>query len=80
MRRAFRASQSDVRLIEQSGLFDREYYLREYPEVAPSGIDPITHFLTVGAKEGKNPSPYFDTVYYAGQMDGGRAPEAQKKD
>ena len=80
VRRIFSAARGDVRLIEKSGLFDREYYLREYPEVAQSGLDPITHFITIGAKEGKNPSPYFDTVYYAAQMDGGHAPEAQKKD
>ena len=80
VRRVFSVAKGDVRLIEKSGLFDREYYLREYPEVAQSGLDPITHFLKIGAKEGKNPSPYFDTVYYAAQMDGGHAPEAQKKD
>ena len=79
LRTALHPLGNDVLLIERSGLFDREHYLKQYPEVAESGIDPIVHFLTVGAKEGKNPSPYFDTVYYARQMDDARS-SAKAKD
>jgi hypothetical protein len=58
----------DMADVEKSGLFDRDWYARSYPEVARSEIDPLVHFLTVGALEGKNPSPFFDTVYYAQQL------------
>ena len=31
--------------------FDREWYLQEYPEVGPSGIDPLDHWLRFGVEE-----------------------------
>ena len=39
-----------------------------YPEVAASGLDPIEHYLQIGAAKGYDPSPLFDTGYYARQM------------
>jgi hypothetical protein len=77
-KKTLHARRDDVVLIEKSGLFDREYYLKQYPEVARSSIDPIVHFLTVGAKEGKNPGPYFDTIYYARQLEQLRSPKEVK--
>lgn len=68
-RRLFHTKRADIRLIRHSGLFDADYYLRQYPEVARSGMDPVVHYLEIGAMQGKNPSPYFDTVYYARQME-----------
>ncbi len=50
--------------ILKSGLFDEKYYLLTYPEVEKSNLDPLTHYLQIGAKEGKNPSKEFDTKYY----------------
>lgn len=50
--------------ISESRLFDVEFYLDAYPEVASSGMDPVLHYIEAGAKEGKNPSPYFDTGFY----------------
>ena len=44
------------------GLFDDNYYLSNYPEQKIT--DPLYHYLTIGSKEGKNPSKYFDTLYY----------------
>jgi hypothetical protein len=78
LKKTFHPRRADVALIEKSGLFDREYYLKQYPEVARSGIDPVVHFLNVGAKEGKNPSPYFDTIYYARQLEQLRSPKEVK--
>lgn len=52
------------RAILKSGLFDEKYYLLTYPEVEKSNLDPLTHYLQIGAKEGKNPSKEFDTKYY----------------
>ena len=55
-------------LIRASGLFDVDWYLATYPDVAASGLDPIDHYLRIGAALGYNPNPLFDTNYYARQM------------
>jgi hypothetical protein len=61
-------SQRLAATIRASGLFDEEWYLRTYPEVARSGRDPILDYLENGAAAGRNPSPLFDTLFYARQM------------
>jgi glycosyltransferase involved in cell wall biosynthesis len=59
-----------LRLIQLTGgarfgpLFDRQFYLQRYPDVASSGIEPATHFLLYGARELRQPHPLFDTKYY----------------
>jgi len=53
-----------VRTIARSGLFDREWYLKSYPDVAARGIDPVLHYVVYGANEGRNPSPSFSTLGY----------------
>lgn len=45
-------------------LFDATYYRRRYPDVSAAGVDPLTHFLSVGWAEGRNPSALFDTEFY----------------
>ena len=45
-------------------LFDAEWYLQQYPDVAASGTDPLRHYLEHGAHEYMNPSPKFDTRWY----------------
>jgi O-antigen biosynthesis protein len=55
---------ADARLIEASGLFDREWYLAVNPDVREAGIDAAVHYLRYGAAEGRNPSPQFDGVAY----------------
>lgn len=56
--------QSDYDLLARSGLFDRGYYLRENPDVAENGADPIHHYLTIGFVEGREPSAFFDGTGY----------------
>ena len=46
--------------ISRSGLFDRYYYLKKYPDVRKKDIDPLWHFVAVGWREGRNPSKDFD--------------------
>lgn len=58
----------DAALIRNSGLFDADYYRARYPDVVESGLDPIDHYLRIGAARGYDPSPLFDTAYYARQM------------
>lgn len=48
-------------------LFDTEYYLARYPDVAASGVEPLTHFVAKGGQEGRKPHPLFDTSYYLSQ-------------
>lgn len=41
------------RHIEQSGAFDGGAYLAANPDVARAGVDPLRHYLTHGAEEGR---------------------------
>ena len=59
---------ADADLIRASGLFDIDWYLARYPDAAASGIDPIEHYLRIGAPRGYDPNPLFDTGFYARQM------------
>jgi hypothetical protein len=53
-----------VSIIAHSGQFDKRWYLDTYPDVAQAGIDPIRHYLEIGAPEGRNPNRTFDTTAY----------------
>jgi hypothetical protein len=44
-------------------LFDADFYAAEYPDTA-GGSDPVQHYLVLGAAEGRDPSPAFDTTAY----------------
>lgn len=57
-----------VALIRESGLFDEGWYLATYADAAAAGLDPVEHYLTVGAPQGHKPNPLFDTAFYARQM------------
>ena len=57
-----------VAMIRGSGLFDEAWYLATYPDAAEAGLDPVEHYLTIGAARGYNPHPLFDTGFYARQM------------
>lgn len=58
----------NVNLVSESGLFDRAFYLAEYPDVAAAGIDPVVHYLECGFREGREPGPDFNTAYYLEQV------------
>ncbi len=47
-----------------SGFFDADWYLARYPDVVATGLDPMTHFLTWGAAEGRDPNSWFDSRWY----------------
>jgi GT2 family glycosyltransferase/predicted nucleic acid-binding Zn-ribbon protein len=51
--------------VMNSPLFDVAWYREQYPDVA--GRDPIVHYLTYGAWEGRNPHPLFDSRWYLEQ-------------
>jgi glycosyltransferase involved in cell wall biosynthesis len=52
------------KIIEKSGFFNREWYLEQYPDVASSGMYPISHYIEYGVNEGRNPNELFDTLWY----------------
>lgn len=56
-----------VGLLLTSEYFDVDWYLRTYPDVADSQMNPAEHYLLFGAKEGRLPSPIFDSNWYLQQ-------------
>lgn len=44
--------------------FDGAYYLDSNPDVAQAGFDPLEHFLTLGWREGRDPSARFSLADY----------------
>ena len=48
----------------EAQLFDAQYYLALNPDVAATGIDPFTHFVTNGWTEGRDPSATFSEAKY----------------
>lgn len=48
-------SEDEVEAFRASGMFDAQWYLREYPDVAKTGIDPARHYLWIGRKMGRRP-------------------------
>ncbi|MEA2019484.1 MAG: glycosyltransferase, partial [Campylobacterota bacterium] len=53
--------------IHKTGLFDAEYYLSVYTDIASSGADPLKHFCEHGWKEFRNPNSWFNTLEYSTQ-------------
>ena len=58
------ARSAEVSLLRASALFDAEWYVRTYPDIAAAGIDPAAHYLSGGAAEGRDPGPHFSTQGY----------------
>jgi hypothetical protein len=56
--------QDQAEILRGSPLFDANWYLSVYPDLARSGCDPALHYLQWGASEGRNPSSYFETINY----------------
>ena len=48
-----RIAQAVANFLSRTGLFDRDAYLRAYPDVAKSGLDPLHHFVRVGIHAGR---------------------------
>ncbi|MBN2577681.1 MAG: sulfotransferase [Pirellulales bacterium] len=54
----------NVEQILRAPIFDADWYLKHYPDVAESQVTPLKHFLRHGVAEGRQPSPLFDTSWY----------------
>ena len=54
----------NYRLILGSGLFDKNWYLAQYPDVAAKKVNPIWHYLFWGGFEDRDPGPKFSSSWY----------------
>jgi serralysin len=45
-------------------VFNHEFYLEKYPDIAAAGVDPTTHYNDIGQYEGRMPNKYFDPKKY----------------
>src|SRR6267143_1844526 len=52
-----RQLRGQVRRISECPLFDAEWYLAIYPDVANHDINPLLHYLDAGAAEGRVAAP-----------------------
>lgn len=63
-----RRSEQGLRaLILERGLFDPQFYVEQYPDVAQwttGALDPLAHYIRYGGAEGRNPSADFDAKFY----------------
>jgi hypothetical protein len=57
-------TRADQRLIARSGLFDRDWYVANYPEIKASALDPLLDYLLHGAAEARDPGPLFCGGWY----------------
>jgi glycosyltransferase involved in cell wall biosynthesis len=55
---------NQIELIQSSGLFDLDYYLRQAPESADFEHGPIAHYLTTTGEQCYQPHPLFDARFY----------------
>ena len=53
-----------IKYIIDSRLFDGDFYLSCYPDIAAAGVDPFDHFFRYGFQEGRCPNPYFEPLWY----------------
>jgi len=53
-----------INTICQSGLFDTDWYLKEYQDVVILSMDPVEHYVRYGERLGRQPSPDFNPKYY----------------
>lgn len=51
-------------MLRDCRLFVPQWYRDQNPDVANTRIDPLTHYLASGWREGRNPGPEFDGAYY----------------
>jgi glycosyltransferase involved in cell wall biosynthesis len=59
-----RKIKNDAALVNSSGLFDKEWYLANNPDVAQAKIEPLFHYLRHGGFEGRDPGPGFYSNWY----------------
>lgn len=53
-----------LNLIQNSGFFDEDWYLAQYPEIRQAGVNPLRHYLEIGGFNGCDPGPDFSSSFY----------------
>ncbi|MFG1423686.1 glycosyltransferase family 2 protein [Roseixanthobacter liquoris] len=56
--------EANCRLLLDSGLFDRQFYLDQYRQPDSVGVEPVVDYLLRGGFEGCWPNPVFDSDFY----------------
>ncbi|UTW56267.1 glycosyltransferase [Kordiimonas sp. SCSIO 12610] len=64
MKLSLSRGKKSVKSLRETKLFQADWYLQTYPEVALQGIDPYEHYVTVGEENNYNPNRYFDVAWY----------------
>lgn len=54
----------NLKMIEESGYFDEQYYLMNNQDVKKAGANPLKHYYYNGWKEGRNPNENFNNNKY----------------
>ena len=54
----------ECELLAQTGLFDKDWYLANHPDVVGVGAEPLRHFCEYGWRQLRNPSADFDVWWY----------------
>ncbi|MEY3019085.1 MAG: hypothetical protein RLZZ272_69, partial [Actinomycetota bacterium] len=49
--------------------FDPGWYLVRHPDLLAAGVDPVRHYASHGAREGRDPSPLVAATWYASSVD-----------
>ena len=57
----------DGKTIAASEIFHTDWYLDQNPDVRAAGLNPLAHYLRLGAAEGRDPHPLFETDWYLDQ-------------
>lgn len=68
VKRSKKANKLEIEAIQNSSIFDENYYKRQCRQKGVSISDPIEHFLEHGWKISLNPSPLFDVCFYQKQL------------
>ncbi|WP_447955855.1 glycosyltransferase family 2 protein [Vreelandella sp. EE7] len=53
-----------VEMVNNSELFDPDWYVAKYPDVNMSGLEPLYHFLKYGTVLSRDPGPNFSSSFY----------------
>lgn len=57
----------DYAIIKQSGFFDDSFYRTNYLDLPANTTDTLRHYISLGYREKKKPSRYFDVAFYERQ-------------
>jgi hypothetical protein len=60
--------EANISIIAKSGLFDPDWYLQQNPDIHGAAIDPISHYVLYGDKEGRQPNAKLRLAQYVANI------------